>query len=109
MVAGKYTGRKGDPLQRQLRVSGLNQSSETIQVVPRGVDRGESVTKFIDIRFNKVFDLGARSKIEAMVDLFNILNANHYLLYQQRIGSAWGSPQRVLSPRIIRFGLRITY
>ena len=108
-LSGKYGAAAGGPLRRTTRFSGLTQSSETVDVVPRGTDRCEAVTKFMDIRVNKAFNLGGRTKIDAMLDIFNLFNANHYLLEQESIGSRWGTPQRILSPRIIRFGFRISY
>ena len=106
-VSGKYTARAGDPLTRTITFGGLpaTQVSETVRVVPRGVDRTETVSRFIDIRFAKRFGLGRTGRYEATIDLFNVLNANHVLLQVESIGTAWGRPARILSPRIVRFGL----
>lgn len=80
------------------------QVSETIRLVQRGVDRTEDVTKFFDIRFAKRLRMGT-STIEPTLDLFNVLNANHVLLQTEQIGSAWGRPTRILTPRILRVGV----
>ena len=103
-LSGKYTARKGDPLARQLSVAGLNQGTETVFVQPHGEDRSETVNKFVDIRFGRQFTLG-RGKYEATMDVFNLLNANHVLLQLETIGSTLGRPSRILSPRVIRFGV----
>ncbi len=103
-LSGKYTARDGDPLVRTLVVSGLPQGSDTVWVQPRGEDRTETVSKFVDIRFARRFALGA-SRIEGSVDVFNLLNANHVLLQNEGIGTTWGRPSRILAPRIIRFGV----
>ena len=34
-----------------------------------------------------------------------MLNANHVLLQNEAIGTTWGRPTRILTPRIIRFGV----
>jgi len=104
-ISGKYTARKGDPLARQLTVTGLRQGAETVFVQQRGVDRTETVNKFVDIRFGKRFDLGRTGRYEATLDVFNLLNANHVLLQTETIGSTLGRPQRILAPRIVRLGI----
>ena len=63
-----------------------------------------ATTKFIDLRFAKRFRVGNAS-VEPNIDLFNLLNANHVLLQNEQIGSTWGRPTRILTPRIIRFGV----
>lgn len=103
VVSGKYTARAGDPLTRTINVA-LNQGTDTIYVQPRGEERTDTVTKFVDIRFAKRFALGTR-RLEGSIDVFNLLNANHVLLQTEVIGSAIGVPSRILAPRIIRFGL----
>ncbi|MBI1873212.1 MAG: carboxypeptidase regulatory-like domain-containing protein [Acidobacteria bacterium] len=107
-VSGKYTGRDGDPLNRTLSVSGLQQGTETVWVQPRGQDRTETVNRFIDIRFAKRVNVN-RHRIELTADLFNALNANHVLLQTEAVGSTLGRPSRILAPRVIRFGVSLNY
>ncbi|MGE0043990.1 MAG: carboxypeptidase regulatory-like domain-containing protein [Vicinamibacterales bacterium] len=106
MISGKYTARAGDPLDRTFTFRGLttSQVSETVRVQQRGVDRTETVNKFVDVRLSKRFQVGL-GNLEASMDLFNILNANHVLGQTTALGSSWSRPNRILAPRIIRFGL----
>jgi hypothetical protein len=104
IVSGKYTARDGDPLTRTITIAGLAQGSETVWVQPRGEDRTETVSQFVDLRVAKRFNLGG-AQLEGTVDLFNLLNANHVLLQTEAIGSTLGRPQRILAPRIVRFGV----
>ena len=104
IVSGKYTARDGDPLTRTVTIAGLAQGSETVWVQPRGEDRTETVSQFVDLRVAKRFNLG-RTQLEGTVDLFNLLNANHVLLQNEAIGSTVGRPSRILAPRIVRFGV----
>ncbi|MFN2446911.1 MAG: carboxypeptidase regulatory-like domain-containing protein [Vicinamibacterales bacterium] len=106
MLSGKYTARAGDPLTRTFNFTGLtaSQVSEVIRVQPRGEDRTEDVTKFVDLRVGKRFEVGGAS-FEGSVDLFNVLNANHVLLQTEALGTTWGRPTRILAPRIVRLGL----
>ncbi|MGD9902505.1 MAG: carboxypeptidase regulatory-like domain-containing protein [Vicinamibacterales bacterium] len=110
VLSGKYTARAGDPLARTAVFGGLtaSQASETVRVVPRGTDRTEKVTKFVDLRVARRFAVGAGS-IEGTIDLFNVLNANHVLLQTENIGSTWGRPTRILAPRIIRLGATVRF
>jgi hypothetical protein len=101
--SAKYTARDGDPLMRTITIAGLPQGSETLWVQPRGVDRTETVTRFLDIRVMKRIPFG-RTRIEGSVDVFNLLNANHVLAQTEAIGSTLGRPSRILAPRIVRFG-----
>jgi len=108
MVAAKYTARAGDPLNRTQVFSftspTLTQPSETVRVATRGTDRTETVNQFLDLRLSKRLRIG-RSSFEGTVDMFNVLNANHVLGQNEVLGSTWARPNRVLTPRIIRFGL----
>jgi hypothetical protein len=107
--AAKYTARDGDPLRRRAVFTGLTQASETVDVAPRGTDRTDDVTQFVDIRVNKGFDLGRGTRLEGMVDVFNLLNANHVLLQSDVIGTIFARPTRILTPRIVRFGVRFSF
>jgi hypothetical protein len=80
------------------------QPSVTVRVARRGEDRTDTVNKFLDLRASKRFAIGT-SSLEATIDLFNVLNANHVLLQNEGLGTTWGRPTRILAPRIIRFGL----
>lgn len=104
VVSGKYTATDGNPLMRTLSVSGLPQGTETIWVQARGIDRTEVVNKFVDLRFAKRITVG-QARLEGTLDLFNLLNANHVTGQVEAIGSTIGRPNRVLTPRIIRFGV----
>jgi hypothetical protein len=106
MLSGKYTARSGEPLNRLTVFGGLpaSQVSETIRLVERGVDRTESVTRFVDLRLAKRLRAGTAT-FEPTLDVFNVLNANHVLLQTEQIGSTWGRPTRILTPRVVRVGI----
>jgi hypothetical protein len=107
-LAAKYNARAGDPLSRSQVFSFTNptttQPSVTVRVARRGEDRTDTVNKFLDLRASKRFNIGP-SSVEATIDLFNVLNANHVLLQNENLGATWGRPTRVLAPRIVRFGV----
>jgi hypothetical protein len=106
--SGKFTARDGEPLVRTVTIAGLPQGFDTVWVQPRGVDRTETVNKFVDVRFAKRFSVGA-SWLEGSVDIFNLLNANPVLAQNEAIGSTLGQPSRILAPRIVRFGATVRF
>ena len=66
------------------------------------------MNKFLDVRLMKRFVVGA-SRLEATVDIFNMLNANHVQGQTEAIGSTIGRPARILTPRIVRFGATLRF
>jgi hypothetical protein len=63
----------------------------------------------LDLRAAKSFRFD-RASIELIADLFNVMNGNPILVRNRNVGSAaFEQPQQVLSPRILRFGLRVNF
>ncbi|MCI0408887.1 MAG: hypothetical protein L0191_10035 [Acidobacteria bacterium] len=120
LVALKYAARSGSPLLRQLTVRGLTQS-ETVYVAPRGEDRTESLASYVDLRLSKRFQLGGQARFEAILDVFNLLNANNVLDQAVSVGSStssatvaplstsWGRPSLIVTPRILRLGVKLNF
>ena len=107
-LSGKYQARDGDPLTRTITIAGLPQGSEVVWVQPRGVDRTETVNKFLDVRVMKRFHVGT-ARLEGSVDVFNLLNGNHVLAQNEAIGTTIGRPSRILAPRIVRLGATLHF
>jgi hypothetical protein len=105
IIAAKYTGRAGDPMNRELSVTGLVQGTTVVRVAERGDDRAEAITKFVDLSFSKRFRFGKASSLEPVVQIFNIFNDNSVYNYQQRIGGSYGRPTQLLAPRLVRLGV----
>jgi hypothetical protein len=63
----------------------------------------------LDVRASKLFRLD-RMNIEAIADLFNVMNANTELVRNRNAGSTtFNQLVQNLSPRILRFGVRVTF
>ena len=107
-VAAKYNARDGDPLNRtnvfSFTTPTLTQPSATVRLATRGTDRTETVNQFLDLRLSKRQRIGI-ANLELSLDMFNVMNANHVLLQNEALGTTFGRPTRILTPRIIRFGL----
>jgi hypothetical protein len=59
-------------------------------VVQRGVDRTETVRSVRRNPRGEAIQDGGVSSLEASLDLFNLLNANHVRLQTEALGSTWG-------------------
>ncbi len=79
----------------------------SIRVEENG-DFRQGATSILDLRFAKTFRAGGLS-FEAMIDGFNMLNANTILRTGVVTGSNFNVPRNVLPPRIFRLGLRVEF
>lgn len=94
---------------RTLSVRGLNQGTTVVYAAQRGEDRAEAFTNFVDLSITKSIRVGDTARIEPMLQMFNILNANTIQQYQQRIGGSYGVPTVLLAPRLFRIGVKWTF
>jgi hypothetical protein len=62
----------------------------------------------VDFRGSKIFKVG-RTRLEAMFDLYNLLNANPVLTQNNTYGANWQQPLTILPGRLAKFGFRLTY
>ena len=86
----------------------LNQGPVTVFAEPRDESDRLDTLSTMDLRGSKQFRFGNRS-FEALVEVYNLFNANTVLDANTLTGPAFGSPLTVLSPRIIRFGGRFLF
>ena len=61
-----------------------------------------------DIRFAKGFNFDG-SRLEAMVDVFNLLNDSARTVINTNVGPQFGRPIAILPPRVARLGIRYTF
>ena len=62
----------------------------------------------VDIRFNKTIRLG-RTAIRPIVSVYNLLNANPVLSYNNRYGPAWMAPLAILTARFADVGVQVDF
>ena len=107
----KYTARAGDPLNRSnaFTFTGLDRHRRPSTTVRARAARRRTAprpcTSSSTCGSAKRFRIGTRRASRPTIDLFNVLNANHVLLQNERLGTTWARPTRILTPRIIRFGV----
>lgn len=97
------------PLILNQDLGGLAEGTRRQLVAPTGMFRLDAV-QYVDLRIEKGFSLHHSGKLLTSVDVFNLFNVN---TVQRLIGNLssvhYLEPTAVVSPRIIRFGLRYTY
>jgi hypothetical protein len=106
-LAGKLNGHQGYVFYRNYyvrhRAGGIG--SARLYLNPFGEDRYDDFW-IVDLRFEKSFDIKG-TRLNGMVDIFNLLNAATVLGRQpsQNFASA-NQIYSILAPRIVRFGVR---
>ena len=103
-----YRARAGNPLVATARATGLVQGSESIYAYERGEERTEAITKLFDLNVRKMVDLGD-ARFEVGVDAGNIFNSQPALSLNTTFGSRYLSPTRSLTPRIVRFTVKLLF
>jgi hypothetical protein len=68
----------------------------------------QDATNIVDIRLSKNFRIG-RSRVEALVDGFNMFNANNILATGTITGSNLNVPLRIVTPRVFRIGAKLEF
>ena len=64
---------------------------------------GDRVTQ-LDVRFGKAFRV-QRGRIQASLDLFNVLNSSAILALNTTYGSSWLWPTQILQGRLAKLGM----
>ena len=86
----------------------LNQGQITVFAEPRDESDRLDTLSTMDLRGSKQFRFGTQT-FEALVEVYNLFNANTVLDANTLTGPAFGNPLTVLSPRIFRFGGRFSF
>jgi hypothetical protein len=107
-VAGNLYGKQGSPLPPVASVSlGLDGTHNVLVVSEIDDVRLENVWN-LDLRLAKTFTVG-RSNINFAADLFNVFNQNFGLQRNRVLGGTFNQLNQNLSPRILRFGVRVGF
>ena len=64
----------------------------------------------LDLRITKAFKISPKGgRLQAMLDLYNIFNANSVLARTDTYGPAWGQPTSIIPGRMMQLGARWTF
>jgi len=112
MMSGSVRSATGQPLTRTYTVTrsivpNLTQVSQSVNLVPRGEYRLQN-NNLVDLRIAKIFKVkGAR--LEAIADLYNILNSNATVGEVTVVGPSLGRPSEILQARFLRLGIQLKF
>jgi hypothetical protein len=86
-----------------------NVTSVSINLITPGSLYGDRINE-LDVRFAKNFKFGSRRTM-ASVDLYNALNANPIISYNNSftVGGSWLQPNSILTGRLIRFSVDFNF
>jgi hypothetical protein len=108
-LSGSYRLQNGFNFGRLISVDLPNAGTETVFADPIEANRGDDVN-IVDLRFDKTFELGGRwGQVTAMVDVFNLLNANPVTNFRLTSGSRYKEVIALLDPRVVRLGIRYDF
>ncbi|HZM94977.1 MAG TPA: carboxypeptidase regulatory-like domain-containing protein [Vicinamibacterales bacterium] len=121
LVAGTFRSDQGAPLRATWnapvalvsaalgRPAAVAGTTVPIDLIEPGEVWGDRVNE-IDLRVGKILRFG-RWRINAGVDIFNLINSNAVLTYNQTFapGGAWLIPQSVLTPRFVKLSAQIDF
>ena len=107
-LAGNLYGKQGGPLPPVSPVSlGLDGSHNVLLVAEVDEVRLPDVWN-LDLRLAKNFTMG-RTSLNFAADLFNVFNNNVELQRNRVVGTTYNQLNQNLSPRILRFGVRVGF
>src|SRR5439155_13132402 len=87
----------GQPVQKLITVRGLTQGTVSVRSEPVGATRLDNVALW-DVRGSKIFRLSNGRELEAMGDVFNLLNQNAKTIINTNAGPLFGNPIAILPP-----------
>ena len=87
----------------------LSTGNATVALIEPGTEFTERHNQ-IDVRFAKRFAFG-RARLQAQMDLYNLLNADTILRQNNTYASAdsWQAPTALMSPRFVKFGVQLDF
>jgi hypothetical protein len=62
----------------------------------------------VDVRLTKGFGIG-QGRLNGMVDVYNLLNANTILSENGTFGPTWKRPSEILAGRLFKFGVQFDF
>jgi hypothetical protein len=111
VMSGRLNGRQGFPFlqtfRTPVRAGGIGRTE--VLLAPVGESRYDNLW-IADLRFEKGFQIGESTEISGIVDIFNVTNANTILRQESRQNLDTANRiEEILSARILRFGVRVTF
>lgn len=83
----------------------------TINLIPNNTLYGERI-KQVDLRFSRFFSLGGKARVQANLDIYNVLNENTILNEQTRYNTTnnqWRNAIQIMGGRFVKIGGQLTF
>lgn len=93
---------------RIISVNLPNAGSQEFWMNDLSTNRSQNVPQ-LNLRFSKAFNIPGGHRFSAMLDLYNLLNANPITNFQILNGSRYNQVINLLSPRTLELGLRFEF
>jgi len=108
-IAGSVYGRQGYPIDWFVRTVGDDGYVRDVAVSSLDDQRYQDVYE-VDLRLEKVIPITTTANVTVSADCFNVTNQNTILQQFNRLNrSNTGNIKEIQSPRIWRFGARISF
>ncbi len=79
----------------------------TVNLVGPFSQFGPRINQF-DVRASKIASFGKR-KLQANIDLYNVLNKSSVVNFNSTFGAAWLQPTQILDGRLVKFSLQVDF
>ena len=112
LVAVNYVGQSGKAWPREVRLdSDITGIGSTINAELRDGSRLVDDWHLLDVRLQKLFQIGPRARVGAFFDFLNVLNsgANENVLSLLGTSDVFGVRSEFLPPRRVMIGARLTF
>jgi hypothetical protein len=103
MIQADYQARSTEIAPTLGRPLSGNTSTVTIPIIAPYAQYEDRRTQ-LDLRLTRTFKLGGAGRLRAMLDVYNIFNANSVLGRINTYGPRWGQPTSILPGRMLQLG-----
>jgi hypothetical protein len=62
----------------------------------------------VDVRLTRIFRI-QQTRLQGMLDVYNLLNSSSILIRNNTFGSTWGRPTSILSARMFKVGVQLDF
>ena len=107
LYASSFTAQSGDYFFREVQVRDANNVNVLIRVDPKA--GRYDWTKVWDNRITKRIKTWGNQSVEGEFNLYNTLNANTVIEHVDRNGSTFLNPEEILTPRIMKLGVKYRF
>jgi hypothetical protein len=94
--------------QLDIRESAGARATVNVNLIAPGSMYGDRLNQ-LDLRLSKTFSLGKGRKLQAMVDGYNMFNANPGVAVNTTYGPQWLQPTTILEGRFFKVGGRFNF